>query len=170
MRTTLLAAVAALAPAACASSPAVSTAHVTSAQVATAQAADLPLRAPRTEPKAWGPIEDWRTTYPMAARTLEAWRDEYPNAARRLVVWDERHTQDLEVLVDWAMTYPHERIGAFFLSRSGGRWDELSAIARDEPEATEAFLQWARHSGLAAENLAMHAGGLSVGASLIELP
>ena len=170
MRTTWLAAVAALALIGCASSSRISTARVTSAQVAAAPPAEGPLHASRTEPKSWGPIEEWRAAYPMAARTLDAWRDAYPNAARRLVMWDDQNTQDLEVLVDWAMTNPHDRIGAFFLTRSGPGWDELSAIARDEPEGVEAFLQWARHCRLAAENLSLHAGGLGTASSMIELP
>jgi hypothetical protein len=167
MRTaTLLVAFVALAVPACAHEKAedVSTARVTSATVNRPQARrgrETHMMAVRTEPKSWAPLEEWRSRYPAAAQNLDEWREAYPRAATRLSRWDAHHSEKLEVLIDWAITHRYEPLGSFFLTRSSPGWDELSSIARDEHEGVEAFLQWARESSRAAEEMALHHRGLA---------
>lgn len=105
------------------------------------------------------PIELWRQRYPQSARLLDEWATRYPRGSSRIVDWSRREPEMLEVLVLWSVTDPNDGIGAFLLRRQN--WTELSTIARDEPEAVAAFLHWARRGRIAAEELAVHPGGLS---------
>ena len=105
------------------------------------------------------PVDQWRTRYPHSARVLDEWAATYPRAASRLAAWSVREPEKLEVLVLWSVTRPLESVSVFLVERPS--WEELGAIARDEPEAVAAFLHWAHRSRGAAEELAMHHGGLA---------
>jgi hypothetical protein len=105
------------------------------------------------------PVDQWRTRYPHSARVLDEWAATYPLGASRLAAWSAREPEKLEVLVLWSVTRPLDSVRVFLIERPS--WEELGAIARDEPEAVAAFLHWAHRSRGAAEELAMHAGGLA---------
>jgi hypothetical protein len=100
------------------------------------------------------PHETWSELFPDAAHALATWRREHADAAARIAVWAARHPQKLEVLVEWAETHRLEPLGALMLSHAGRAWNELDAIARDDPDGVEALLHWARWSGPAALALA----------------
>ncbi len=103
-------------------------------------------------------IDEWRPRYPHPAHILDEWAVTYPQTASRLVAWSGREPEKLEVLVFWSVTSRVDPISVFLLDRPG--WEELGAIAHDDPKGIAAFLEWVRRSPGAAEELALHAGGL----------
>jgi hypothetical protein len=105
------------------------------------------------------PVELWRERYPQSALVLDAWAVRYPRAAERLAAWSVREPEKLEVLVFWSVTNPNDDAGRFLMERTS--WSDLQELAHDEPEGLGAFLHWARCGPTAADELAVHHGGLA---------
>lgn len=139
---------------------ATSTTTLTAAEVHTlAPPPDAVYIAPQRSVDRTTPIEQWRARYPHSARVLDEWTATYPRSASRLIAWSAREPEKLEVLVLWSVSSPFDTIGVFLIERPS--WEELGAIANDDPEGIAAFLHWARRSRSAAEELAIHPGGLA---------
>jgi hypothetical protein len=140
--------------------PATNTATLTNADATAITPPPAPLRIdPQPSIDRTIPVEEWRARYPQAAHGFDEWKGTYPDAASRFATWSVREPDHLEVLVLWSVTRPHEGIGPFLVEHPG--WETLSALAREEPEAVSAFLHWVRACRGAAEELAVHPGGLA---------